>query len=255
VVESVLFDPVRGRASGVRVVDGLTGQAIDFRAKLVFLCASALESVRILLNSRSARFPSGRNVTEKTDRFLRGYGFQGGAFRERWERGVALRGFGAELKRTLREDGPWRMVLYGFGECLPRSDNRVEIDPEVKDRWGIPALRINVSWGDNERAMLKDMTETAVEILQSAGAQDVTPFLEDNPPGLTIHEMGGARMGRDPRTSVLNGWSQAHDVPNLLVTDGAGMTSSACQNPSLTYMALTARACDHAVRELGAGRL
>jgi glucoside 3-dehydrogenase (cytochrome c) catalytic subunit len=297
VVESVLFDPAQGRAAGVRVVDGVSGEALEFRAKLVFLCASALESVRILLNSRSERFPQGlgnssgtlgrfvmdhtmgggavgtipghqdqkhfsqrpngiyvprfRNVTEKTDRFLRGYGFQGGAFRERWERGVALRGFGADLKRSLREDGPWRMTLYGFGECLPRAENRVEIDPALKDRWGIPALRIDVGWGDNERAMLKDMTATAVEILEAAGAKDITPFLEDNPPGLTIHEMGGARMGRDPRTSVLNGWCQAHDVPNLYVTDGAAMASTACQNPSLTYMALTARACSHAVGQLG----
>jgi choline dehydrogenase-like flavoprotein len=139
------------------------------------------------------------------------------------------------------------MGLYGFGECLPRPENRISLDPVKRDKWGIPALRISCAWSDNERAALRDMSVTAAEMLEAAGAVDVSSYVQDNPPGLTIHEMGTARMGRDPSTSVLNGWNQAHDVPNLFVTDGACMTSSANQNPSITYMALTARAVDYAV--------
>jgi choline dehydrogenase-like flavoprotein len=147
------------------------------------------------------------------------------------------------------------MTFYGFGECLPDPKNYVELDPERVDRWGIPALRIHMSWGENDRALLKDMAETAAEMLEAAGARDITPFHEDNPPGLTIHEMGTARMGRDPKSSVLNGWNQLHDAKNVFVTDGACMTSSSCVNPSLTYMALTARASAHAVREMELGAL
>jgi choline dehydrogenase-like flavoprotein len=157
-------------------------------------------------------------------------------------------GFGAGLKEALRTPGPWQMQLYGFGECLPYESNRVELDPELRDAWGVPALRIHCAFGANERAAMQDAATEAAEMLAAAGVQNVRPFLEDNPPGLTIHEMGTARMGRDPRTSVLNGWNQSWDVPNLFITDGACMTSSANQNPSITYMALTARAVDHAVR-------
>ena len=301
VVHSVLYDEKSDRATGVRVIDGQTREEIEIYGRMIFLCASALESVRILLNSASRRFPHGlanssgvlgryvmdhtmgggavgtlpgleqheyfsqrpngiyvprfRNVNDEFPAFQRGYAFQGRAFRERWERGVALKGFGADFKKSLKGYGPWRTVFYGFGECLPRHTNFVEIDPNLCDHWGIPALKIQVGWGENERAMLKDMSDTAVEMLEAAGARDLTPFIEDNPPGLTIHEMGGARMGRDPKTSVLNGHNQAHDVKNLFVTDGACMTSSACQNPSLTYMALTARACDFAVKQMREGHI
>ena len=164
-------------------------------------------------------------------------------------------GFGADFKHALRTPGPWSVTFYGFGECLPRSDNYVEIDPEKTDKWGIPALHINCTWGDNERAMLQDMAVTAAEMLEAGGAKDISTFVEDNPPGLTIHEMGTARMGRDPGTSVLNAHNQMHDVKNVFVTDGAAMASSACQNPSLTYMALTARACDYAVERMKAQEL
>ena len=126
----------------------------------------------------------------------------------------------------------------------------MELDPETKDAWGIPALRIHCEWSDNERKLLKDMAVAATEMLEAAGAKDIEPIAEDNAPGLTIHEMGTARMGRDPKTSVLNAWNQCHDVKNVFVTDGACMTSSACQNPSITYMALTARAAAHAVEQL-----
>ena len=164
-------------------------------------------------------------------------------------------GFGAEFKQKLGGRGPWEFEFYGFGECLPNPDNFVELDPEKKDKWGVPALRINVAFGENERALLKDMSITAAEMLSAAGATKVETFVEDNAPGLTIHEMGTARMGRDPKTSVLNAHNQAHDFKNLFVTDGACMTSSACVNPSLTYMALTARACNHAVGLMKKGEL
>jgi len=302
VVSQVLYDERTDRASGVLAVDAETMQTREFRGRLVFLCASALESARILLNSATARFSSGlgnssgelgrnlmdhpfgagaqgtipgmedrgsfgnrpngfyvarfRNVTDKHPGFLRGYGFQGGARRLDWRRGASTPGFGAEFKEALlRQPGPWHFSLAGWGECLPRRDNYVALHPTLKDRWGIPALRIQCTFGPNERAILKDMQVTAAEVLEAAGAKDIETFDDANPPGLCIHEMGTARMGRDPRTSVLNGWNQSHDVPNLFVTDGACMTSSANQNPSLTYMALTARACDYAVRQLQRGEL
>ena len=145
--------------------------------------------------------------------------------------------------------------FYGFGECLPSENNYVAIDPVAKDKWGIPALRVHMTWAENERALLEDAAVTAAEMLDASGAKDVSTFVEDNPPGLTIHEMGTARMGRDPATSVLNGHNQAHDVPNLFVTDGACMTSSSCLNPSITYMMLTARACDYAVNQMNLGHI
>ena len=296
VVQSVIYDEKKDRAVGVRVIDAQTREALEFHARVVFLCASALESTRILLNSATPRFPTGlanssgelgknvmdhcmgggargtipgmedrtvhgrrpngiyvprfRNVATAHPDFLRGYGFQGGADREGWTRGENLPGFGAEFKRTLRTPAPWRFSFYGFGECLPRPTNYVELDPDTKDAWGIPALRIHCEWSDNERKLLKDMSVSAAEMLEAAGAKEVEPFVDDNAPGLTIHEMGTARMGRDPKTSVLNAWNQCHDVKNLFVTDGACMTSSACQNPSITYMALTARAVAHAVEQM-----
>jgi glucoside 3-dehydrogenase (cytochrome c) catalytic subunit len=194
-------------------------------------------------------------VTSKESGFVRGFGFQGGGSRERWEQGLDAPGFGAGLKHSLRDWGPWRLSFYGFGECLPNRNNFVTLDPAVRDRWGIPALRVHMKWGANEKALLKDMAVTAAEMLQASGARDVDLIEEDNPPGLTIHEMGTARMGRDPKTSVLNSFNQTHDVPNVFVTDGASMTSSSCVNPSITYMMLTARACDYAVKEMDLGHI
>ncbi|HSR67570.1 MAG TPA: GMC family oxidoreductase [Acidobacteriota bacterium] len=301
VVRSLNFDPESGKASSVNIVDGITMQDIEIRGKIIFLCASALESARILLNSADSHFPDGlanssgqlgrnlmdhimgggavgtiegwedqeyfsqrpngiylaryRNVTRPHGDFLRGYAYQGGAFRPRWERGLVTPGFGVDFKNSLKEYGPWQMRLYGFGECLPNPDNRVTIDPDKKDRWGIPVLKISCKWRENERAMLNDMRESAAEMLDAAGAKGIVPFLENNAPGLTIHEMGTARMGRDPKTSVLNAYNQCHDVPNVFVTDGACMTSSANQNPSITYMALTARAADYAAKALANGEV
>jgi choline dehydrogenase-like flavoprotein len=301
VVHSLIFDSKTRKVSGVRIIDGQTRQTIEFKSRVVFLCASALESARILLNSATPEFPDGlanssgelghnlmdhcmgggaaghipgnedrvqlgnrpngiyvprfRNVKDKHPLFLRGYGFQGGASRPKWERGVEMRGFGADFKHALSRPGPWNMRLYGFGECLPNHENFIAIDKGKVDAWGVPTIKINCMWRENERALLKDMSITAAEMLSAAGAKDIAPFVEDNAPGLTIHEMGTARMGRDPKTSVLNAHNQAHDAKNLFVTDGACMASSSCVNPSLTYMALTARACDNAVDQMKRGEL
>ena len=200
-----------------------------------------------------ARF---RNVKEQRQDYVRGFAYQGGALRTGWERGAGTPGLGAEFKHALREAGPWRMRFSAFGECLPRYENYVELERTKADKWGIPLLKIHCTWGENEKNMRGDMAGCAAEMLEAAGAKDVTIFNNaDVPPGLCIHEMGTARMGRDPKTSVLNAYNQCHDVPNLFVTDGAAMASSACQNPSITYMALTARACDHAVKEMKRGNL
>jgi len=199
--------------------------------------------------------PRFRNVSTKQKEFLRGYGYQGGADRDDWTRGLTAPGFGAGFKNSLRKPGQWRMGMGGFGECLPAHGNFVEIDKEQVDAWGIPTLRINCQWGENERAMSRDISLQAAEMLAAAGAREITVNQSITPPGRGIHEMGTARMGRDPKTSVLNANNQAHDVRNLFVSDGACMTSSSCVNPSLTYMALTARACDYAVSKMKKGEL
>lgn len=182
--------------------------------------------------------------------FIRGYGIQAGAGRQGWSRGASMPGFGAEFKQRLREPGPWRITMQGYGECLPRHENYVDLDPERKDQWGIPLLRVHCSWSTNERAIREDVKTQAAEMLEAAGCREVDTYDDDGPPGFSVHEMGTARMGRDPKTSVLNGFNQAHDVPNLFITDGSCMTSSSCVNPSITYMALTARAVDYAVGQL-----
>jgi choline dehydrogenase-like flavoprotein len=301
VVHSLIFDSKTRKIAGVRVIDGQTKKALEFRSKVVFLCASALESTRILLNSATSEFPNGlanssdelghnvmdhvmgggargdidgnedkmplgrrpngiyvprfRNVKQKHPEFVRGYGYQGGGTRDDWERGADMTGFGAQFKQALKRPGPWKFTFYGFGECLPNHNNYVEVDKSRLDAWGIPTLKIHCAFGDNERAILKDMSIAGAEMLAAAGARHIEPFVQDNAPGLTIHEMGTARMGKDPKTSVLNEHNQAHDIANLFVTDGACMTSSSCVNPSLTYMALTARACDFAANQMRRGEL
>jgi choline dehydrogenase-like flavoprotein len=301
VVHSLIFDSHTRKASGVRVIDARTHAALEFRAKVIFLCASALESVRILFNSSNSEFPNGlgnssgelghnlmdhvksggadatipgnedrmvagrrpngiyvprfRNVKNNHSAFLRGYGFQGSGFREGWQRGISQVGFGPEFKKSIGRPGPWRFSFYGYGECLPNHNNFAELDKNKVDAWGIPSLKIHCVWSDNERAIRKDMAIAAAEMLAAAGAHDIEPYADDDPPGYAIHEMGTARMGRDPKTSVLNSWNQSHDVSNLFITDGGAMASSSCVNPSLTYMALTARACDHAVAQMKKGEL
>jgi len=296
VVESVIYDESRDRATGVRVIDAATMQPLEFQARIIFLCASTMESARLLLNSKTPRYSAGlgnssgqlgrnlmdhaygagaggtipgmedqtsygrrpngiyiarfRNVKDKHPDFLRGYGFQGGGGRGGLPR--PRNGFGKEFKEALlrRGLGPWNFSISGWAECLPREDNLIELHPTLKDKWGIPALKVQCTWGPNERALLKDMQVTAAEMLDAAGATNIRTHDSNNPPGHCIHEMGTARMGRDPKTSVLNGQNQVWDAKNVFVTDGACMASSACQNPSITYMALTARAAALAVEAM-----
>jgi choline dehydrogenase-like flavoprotein len=194
--------------------------------------------------------PRFRNVKSKHRDFIRGYGYQGGGSRDGWTRGMSMPGFGADFKNALKKPGPWRVGMGGFGECLPNHNNYVEINKNKLDAWGIPTLTIHCAWGENEQTMSKDIAVQAAEMLAAAGAKNISVRQEISSPGLGIHEMGTARMGRDPKTSVLNEHNQAHDVKNLFLPDGACMASSSCVNPSLTYMALTARACDFAVSRM-----
>lgn len=297
VVHSLEWDEGLGRVTGVNVIDAQTMAALEFKAPLIFVCASALESTRILLNSRSRSHPEGlggnsgalgrylmdhtmghgaggtvpgfenlttfgsrangiylprfRNVKEQHPDFVRGYGYQGSGYRSasNWGRGATRPGFGADFKNRLRkpEYGPWRISLDGRGECLPHADNRITLDPDKVDRWGVPALHIDMHWRENVRVMMKDAEDQAAEMLEAAGCTNVSTYDSKTAPGLTIHEMGTARMGKSRKDSVLNKWNQLWDSPNVFVTDGASMVSSGCQNPSITYMALTARAVDHAV--------
>lgn len=301
VVESLDYDPVTRKVSGVKVIDTVTGERVRLTSKLVFLCASTIASTQILLNSKSGQHPNGlangsgvlghylmdhssglggfgvfngmedryyyghrpnniyiprfRNVTKQDQDFVRGYGFQGGSFRMNWSTSYQAPGFGVALKERLRKPGMWMMFLGGFGETLPQYRNQLFLDANKKDRFGMPQVAFDYQWHDNERKMRKDLSAEAVDMLKAAGA--VFTFAGDTieDPGGAIHEMGTARMGRDPSESVLNGYNQAHEVDNLFVTDGSAMTSSSCVNPSLTYMALTARACDYAVTQLRQGAI
>ncbi len=201
--------------------------------------------------------PRFRNVDARTrtNKFLRGYGCQGWTVRETWNRGIRSSDFGADFKHGLRTPGKWIFEAGGWGEHLPRFENHVSLDLDNRDEWGIPILRISCTWSDNERAMKADMRDSIAEMFEAAGARNINAYDRESPPGHCIHEMGTARMGKDPSTSMLNGYNQSHEVPNLFVTDGACMTSSACQNPSITYMALTARACDYAVKQMQDGAI
>jgi choline dehydrogenase-like flavoprotein len=241
----VVYDAKSGRVSGVRVIDGVTKAEHEFRARVVFLCASALESVRILLNSSSPTFPDGlangsgtvglgimdhikhggasgvipgwedrRTIGDRPngiivprfrnlDRaswhpaFIRGYQFQGGAGRVGWQGRAREAGIGAAFKAQLTRLGPWVMSFGGYGEALPRDANRARLHPTQRDAWGIPTLHIDVAWSRNELAMHRDMTESAAEMLEAAGARDIVRRNEPSIPGNSNHEMGGARMGRD----------------------------------------------------------
>jgi choline dehydrogenase-like flavoprotein len=201
--------------------------------------------------------PRFRNLSNETNGdYVRGFGYQGDAGRSTWGRGNEIPEVGTELKMALRQPGDWNMWLGAWGEQLPDDDNYVYLDPKQTDRWGIPILRVHAEFKENEKRMRKDMMNSSAEMLEASGAKDITTFdNQDAYPGLCIHEMGTARMGRDPKTSVLNGHNQCHEVPNLFVTDGACMTSNANQNPSITYMALTARASHYAVEMIKKGEL
>lgn len=301
VVREIVFDPATQRATGVQVRDSVTLEDREYFAKIVFVCASAIASTALLMNSTSDRFPDGlgndsgelghnlmdhhfragasgvwegdldryfygrrangiympryRNVGDDKRDYLRGFGYQGGGGRSGWERNVAELSFGAELKEELTEPGPWTMGLGGFGETLPYHDNHLRLDPEKRDKWGLPLVIFDAEFRENEKKMRVDMMEDAREMLEKAGLKNVQVVNGESYPGTAIHEMGTARMGRDPKSSVLNGNNQVHAVKNVFVTDGSCMTSASCVNPSLTYMALTARAADFAVAEMKKGNL
>lgn len=297
IVHEVIYDESKKMASGVRVIDTETHEKLEFKGKIVFLCASAMASVGILLQSKSKTFPDGignnygqvgRNIMDhhyqlgasakvdghldkyykgrrpngfyiprfvnldaKTERegFLRGFGYQGGAGRSNWSEMVAEMGYGAPLKQAVLKPGGWQIGMTGFGEMLPYPDNRVTLSKDKKDQWGLPQLDFDVEFKENELKMRETIKEEAVAMLKVAGFRDVEAYENETGPGLGIHEMGGAPMGHNPKTSVLNRHNQVHDVPNVYVTDGAFMTSASCVNPSLTYMAFTARAANHAVEQ------
>ena len=296
IATEILYDRDRQRATGVRVIDAVTDETIDINARIVFVCASTINSTWLLMRSATDVWPEGlgsssgelghnlmdhhfrlgargrleglddqtvygqrptgfyipryRNLFGDRRDYLRGFGYQGGASRQGWARAVAELGVGADFKDRMAQPGEWSIGATAFGEMLPNHDNRMTLDETRTDKWGLPVPNIDCATGENERLMRIDMMNDMAEMLDECGVKDVAPYDRDYFPGMGIHEMGTARMGRDPRTSVLNEYNQVWDAPNVFVTDGSCMTSSGCQNPSLTYMALTARAADHAVREL-----
>ena len=301
IVTRVLYDKDRKRATGVEVLDAETNKTYEYKAKVVFLNASTLNSAWVLMNSASDVWPEGlgsssgqlgrnlmdhhlgvrmggrvegyedkyyfgrrpngfyiprfRNVYGDKRDYLRGFGYQGSGSRQGWSRDVAELSIGLQLKEALTEPGRWTVGMMGFGEILPYQENRVTLDKTRKDKWGLNVLAIDCELKDNERKMRKDMLNDGIEMLEAAGVKDVKGMDGDGTPGRGIHEMGTARMGTDPKNSVLNKWNQVWDAPNLYVTDGSFMASASCVNPSLTYMAVTARAADHAVSELKKGNL
>lgn len=201
----------------------------------------------------SIYIPRFRNINAATTRkdFLRGYGLQSAGGRLEWQAlNSAIPGFGADFKRSLLQPGPWYIWMGGWAETLPYYENKITLDPDKKDQWGLPIVRVNFEYHANEDAMRKDIQASSEEMLQTAGFTNIHSYSHTDPPGTAVHEMGTCRMGKDPRTSVLNAWNQMHDVKNVFITDGSCMTSAGTQNPSLTYMALTARACDYAVTEM-----
>lgn len=199
--------------------------------------------------------PRFRNIGKNDRDYIRGFGYQGGASRTGWQRGIAEMGVGKDFKESLLVPGDWTIGMTAFGECLPYQENRVYLNKEKLDKWGMPTLTIDCEFKENEMKMRKDMMNDAAEMLEAAGLKNVNTYDNGSFPGMGIHEMGTARMGKDPKTSVLNGFNQMHAVKNVFVTDGSFMTSAGCQNPSLSYMAFTARACDYAVKEMKKGNI
>lgn len=299
IVHEIVYDDYSKKATSVKIIDAITKEKVEYSAKVIFCCASAIATTSILLQSKSTRFPNGlgndsgelghnlmdhhfrvgatgvtnkfkdenyignrpasfhiprfRNLKEQDkSKFSRGYSFQGSASRRDWKRAIKELSYGADIKDNLIKPGPWRIGMTGFGECLPYHENKMTLDYEKTDEWGLPTITFDADFKENETQMRKDMKEEAIHMLTSAGFEDVKGYddKETFHPGHAIHEMGTARMGHDPKTSVLNKHNQIHAVQNVYVTDGACMTSSGNQNPSLTYMALTARAVDHAVNQI-----
>ncbi len=302
IVHSLIHDPKTGKITGVKVIDANTKVGKTYEAKVYFLCASAIPSAQILLNSKSEANPNGlanksdmvgrnlmdhmyalstigmmkgpdsyykgrrptgiyvprfRNLGDEGNDFVRGYGYQGGVSRIAGRSGaMAMPGnIGVELKEAARKLGGWMIFMSGFGEMLPNPENRVTLHKDRVDKWGIPILHIDCAQGPNEAKMAKQIMIDGKAMVEAAGGIVINQSHTPGPPGLGIHEMGTACMGTDPMKSVLNKYNQAHDIANLFCTDGAAMASSGCQNPSLTYMALSARAAHHAAEFLKAGTI
>jgi choline dehydrogenase-like flavoprotein len=296
IVEQVNTDPATGKATGVSTRNTKDGARRTYTGRIVFLNAGTINTVALLLRSRSDRAPAGlanssgtvgqylmdhgqassalglvhgvddrtywgnrpngiviprfRNVEAQETDFVRGYSYQGGALRRGWKRGGDTVGLGGALKQELTGPGEWMVTLGAFAECLPETRNRITLHPTAVDSLGMPQVEIAFRHGENTRRALQDAALEAKRMLEVAGVTVLASSAEVQPGGSAIHEMGGARMGADPAQSVVNGRNQAHDVPNLFITDDACMSSTACQNPSLTYMALTARACEFAVGQM-----
>ncbi|HEV2379307.1 MAG TPA: GMC family oxidoreductase [Terriglobia bacterium] len=300
-VYKVLMDSDRNRAKGVLYIDRITRQPKEVNARAVVLCAQALESTRILLNSANPQYSNGlanssgvlghylmdhimgggasgefpdlagkpsmsqpqspagmyvarfRNLPggAKSKNFLRGYGYEGGGGSNfNWN----APGFGKAYKDAMLEPQCY-LGIGGFGECLARVENYVELDPEMTDTFGIPVLRVHMTYGENEKNMVNDMADSAAEMMEAAGAKNIRKNVNPSTPGWAIHEVGIARMGNDPKKSVLNQFQQTHDVKNLFVCDGAGFTSTACQNPTLTIMTLCVRSMDYLMGEMKRGNV
>jgi choline dehydrogenase-like flavoprotein len=301
IVYELIYDNDKGRATGVRVLDAKNGKQTDYFAKIIFMCASALGSACIMLNSTSSRFPNGfgndsgelghnimdhnkpgnsnaqvegfldvaytgrrpngfyipryRNVGKDKRDYLRGFGYQGRAARAGYSRFNDSPLIGEALKQAVQEPGPWNISMTGFAEILPYHENHVKLDRTKKDKHGLPMLVVDAVVRENERRMEVDMKNDAAEMLEAAGYKNIVVRSDSYHVGNSIHESGTARMGTDPKKSVLNKWNQVHACKNVFVTDGSFMPSFGCQNPSLTYMAFTARAAAHAVDELNRGNL
>lgn len=296
IVTKIIYDKDKKKATGVEVLDAETNKTYEFNSKIIFLCASTLNSAWVLMNSATDVWPDGlgsssgelghnlmdhhlgvgaggsvegyedkyyfgyrpngfyiprfRNLFGDKRDYIRGFGYQGAANRQSWSRDVAELSIGADYKEAITQPGNWSIGMGGFGETLPYHDNKATLDKTKKDKWGLNVLAIDCQLNDNELKMRKDMLQDAIDMLEAAGVKNVKGRDGDGTLGRGIHEMGTARMGKDPKTSVLNSHNQVWDCTNVFVTDGACMASSACQNPSLTYMALTARAADYAFNEL-----
>lgn len=296
IVRRIIYDKNTKKATGVEIIDAENNQTYEYKAKIIFVNASAVNSTWILMNSATDVWPDGlgsssgelghnlmdhhfrcgasgqvegfddkyyfgyrptgyyipryRNLFGEKRDYQRGFGYQGGASRTGWGREIAELNIGGEFKDALCEPGPWTIGMTAFGEMLPYHENKMMLNKDKKDKWGLPTVTFDCEIKENERKMRTDMINDAKEMFEAAGVKNVNTFDGDFAPGMGIHEMGTARMGRDAKTSVLNGNNQVWDAMNVFVTDGACMTSASCVNPSLTYMALTARAADFAVKEL-----
>ncbi|WP_077920238.1 GMC oxidoreductase [Spirosoma sp. 209] len=294
VVHSIIYDEVKQKATGVRVVDAQTKQLTEYYARIIFVNAACLNTNLILLNSTSRRFPNGlgndsgvlgryvafhnyrgniladyegfedgyyygrrpttafmpnfRNVNRQETDFQRGYMVAFSASRGQGQ--PTAETFGAEFKKRITQPGPWHVFMMMQGETVPRYENHVRLSPDQNDAWGVPQLVTSIGYTDNDTKMMDDFLVQGAEMLDKAGCKNIRPYDDHRNPGLDIHEMGGARMGRDPKTSILNAHNQIHSCRNVFVTDGAAMASTGSQNPSITFMALTARAVNYAVGEM-----